>query len=130
MTTTDSDLGLVKDFCESWAGGDLEHVLSFLAEDAEWENVPTGSIHGKSAIREKLGSVFKAADKIEWHLLHAASLESGHVLTERVDLVVVNGRVAKLRLMGIFHVTEGKIRLWRDYFDMETYRKALGQPAW
>lgn len=130
MGQSDPKVALVTAFCESWASSDPEHVLSFLADDAEWENVPTGTLHGKPAIRDKLDSVFKAADRVDWCVLHAASAADGYVLTERLDRIVVNGRLIDLRLMGIFLVVDQRIRIWRDYFDLESYRKAMGPSAW
>lgn len=130
MGQSDPNVVLVTAFCESWASGDPEHVLSFLADDAEWENVPTGSLHGKAAIRDKLESVFQAADKIEWFVLHTSSAAGGYVLTERLDRIAVNGRLIDLRLMGMFLVVDQRIRIWRDYFDLDSYRKAMGPPAW
>lgn len=118
-------LQLVVDFCQSWAAGDLELLMSFLAEDAEWENVPTGCVIGRAAIRERLAPIFSRVQKIEWLLLHAAVSDDGTVLTERVDQIHVGGRRVDLRLMGIFQVREAKIVLWRDYFENTNYRQEM-----
>jgi limonene-1,2-epoxide hydrolase len=40
------------------------------------------------------------------------------VLTERTDHFTMKGKTAPLPVMGAFHVVDGKITAWRDYFDM------------
>jgi limonene-1,2-epoxide hydrolase len=48
------------------------------------------------------------------------------VLTERVDRFLLNGRKVELPVMGAFEVgPDGKIRAWRDYFDMAQFTRQL-----
>lgn len=124
------DVRVVLDFAAAWKTRDLERVMSFLDDDAIWENVPIEVIAGKAAIRRKLAAVFGAVTGFEWIVIDAARSPSGAVLTERLDVVIVNGRRVKLRLMGIFRVVDGKIALWRDYFDLQQYVGQLGAKPW
>lgn len=104
--------------------------MSFLAENAEWENVPTGSLCGRTAIRSKLSEVFSQVEKIEWMLLTAARCPDGNILTERLDRIHVGGQRIDLRLMGVFRVSDGKILLWRDYFDSKGYDRQKKVSGW
>ena len=47
------------------------------------------------------------------------------VLNERVDRFNMGGRWVELPLAGVFEIKAGKIVLWRDYFDRESFTKAL-----
>jgi len=129
VDASDSALATVLSFCRSWSSGDPDRICAFLSDAAEWENVPLGIRRGRAEIRQRLVEVFSAAARIDWKVLHAVATLDGHVLTERIDVVDSDGRCVELRLMGIFRVTEGRITLWRDYFDLESYRKALGRSS-
>ena len=47
------------------------------------------------------------------------------VIAERVDRTVANGKPVDLPCCGVFELREGKIAVWRDYFDMGTYTRTL-----
>ena len=51
-------------------------------------------------------------------------------LAERFDHLRSGDRVPTLRVMGIFRVGAQGNALWRDYFDLEGYRRALGPAGW
>jgi limonene-1,2-epoxide hydrolase len=38
---------------------------------------------------------------------------------------VVNGKPVDLPAAGVFEMEGGKIKVWRDYFDLATYTEAL-----
>ena len=47
------------------------------------------------------------------------------VMVERLDKTVVAGSPVNLPCFGYFELSDGKIKLWRDYFDLATYTTAL-----
>jgi limonene-1,2-epoxide hydrolase len=61
----------------------------------------------------------------------AKILKSTHdgnvVFNERVDtLVMKNGKKADVRVAEMFELNDaGKIKVWRDYFDLGTFTKQL-----
>ena len=44
---------------------------------------------------------------------------------ERVDRTEVGDRSVELPCTGVFEMEDGKIKVWRDYFDLKTYTSAL-----
>ena len=48
------------------------------------------------------------------------------VVAERIDRTRVGDKPVDLPCCGVFQLEGGKIKLWRDYFDLGTYRNALG----
>jgi limonene-1,2-epoxide hydrolase len=44
-------------------------------------------------------------------------------MNERVDCFLVNDTWIEIPIAALFKVRDGKICLWRDYFDLDTYRK-------
>ncbi len=44
------------------------------------------------------------------------------MLTERLDQFdLANGKKISIPVMGTFEIENGKIKAWRDYFDLNTY---------
>jgi limonene-1,2-epoxide hydrolase len=109
---------IVRDFCAAFARQDAEELLGFFADDAVYHNIPFDPSVGKDAIAATLGMFVTGDGEGSFELVHIAA--NGHVvLTERVDRVTMNGKVATLPVMGTFEVNEaGKITAWRDYFDV------------
>jgi limonene-1,2-epoxide hydrolase len=129
MTTFDP-VAIVKSFCAAWASHDLERVMSPLHDRIVWENVPLGIVAGKEAVREKLARVFARSSRLEWVVHDIALSPNGRVLTERLDIVEVDGRRIDIRIMGIFELAQGRITLWRDYFDLEAYKRDMAGVSW
>jgi limonene-1,2-epoxide hydrolase len=46
------------------------------------------------------------------------------VLTERTDVMVFGPFILQIWVCGVFEVRNGKITLWRDYFDVLDMAKA------
>jgi limonene-1,2-epoxide hydrolase len=44
-------------------------------------------------------------------------------MNERLDRFLVDGRWIEVPVAGLFRLRNGRISLWRDYFDLETYRR-------
>ena len=47
-------------------------------------------------------------------------------MVERIDHTVAGERRVDLPCAGVFEMSGGRIRVWRDYFDLSTYTDALG----
>jgi limonene-1,2-epoxide hydrolase len=47
-------------------------------------------------------------------------------MNERTDRFLVDGRWVEIPIAAVFVVRDGKVALWRDYFDLETYRRQRG----
>ena len=119
MTPTEIVTALVH-ACEA---RDIETVLSLVTDDIEYDNVPIGKVYGPEGVRTVLtGGVTDAATEIEWRVL-AQVADGDTVMNERVDRFLVNGTWIEIPIAAIFKVREGKVCLWRDYFDLNTYRK-------
>ena len=123
MTQDQTPENVVRAFIAAWHGPDLDQVCALLGEDVAYHNIPMEPLAGKTAVEAYLRAAgpFEESD---WELLHIAA--SGEfVLTERVDRMVKGGKRIALPLMGIFRVSGGLIREWRDYFDLAMYRSQM-----
>ena len=53
------------------------------------------------------------------------AVNGASVLTERTDVLVIGPVRMQFWVCGVFEVHNGRITLWRDYFDLATYRGQL-----
>jgi limonene-1,2-epoxide hydrolase len=101
---------------------DLDAVTDLVTEDIEYDNVPIGKVFGPEGVRTVLsGGVTEAASQVEW-LVHRQVSSGSTVMNERTDRFLVGGRWIEIPIAAVFEVREGRVSLWRDYFDLETYR--------
>ena len=59
------------------------------------------------------------------HFLHTVS-NGALVFNERIDSFETNGKRVALPVAGVFEITPaGKVKAWRDYFDLESFNRQL-----
>jgi len=105
---------------------DLDTALSLVSDDVEYDNVPIGKVHGPAAIRAVLEPFLAAAREVEWVIERQAA--EGHlVFNERRDRFHMRGWV-EVAVNGVWEVHDGRITLWRDYFDDASFRRQLAPP--
>ena len=117
-------IDVVREFCDSWATGDLDKLMTFFTDDAVYHNIPVAPVNGKDAIRQTIAGFTAGVDRVEFRVLNIVG-EGYIVLTERVDAFITPATTIELPVMGTFEVVEGKIRAWRDYFDLNQFMSQL-----
>src|SRR3954452_2595057 len=128
MGQTASPAGIVTAFIATIESLDLEGALAFLADDVEYDNVPMGKVFGIDAVRAGLGPFVAGFEQVDWPVSRIASsgtVEHGIVFTERVDRFRRGDTWLELPVNGVFEVRDGRIALWRDYFDLATFTSQL-----
>ena len=117
---------VVSDLFAAWTRLDTDGIMSYFAEDAVWDNVPMSPAKGKAAIREMTQGFLKDTDKFSAKILRTIH-EGNVVFNERVDSIVMkNGKKADIPVAGMFELNDaGKIKVWRDYFDLATFTKQI-----
>lgn len=117
-------LDVVNAFLRAAAARDYETALPLVADDIEYQNMMLPAVHGKDAMVETLEMMQGFCESSTWEVLQ--ELASGElVMNERVDTFVMNGVSTPLPVAGVFTVRDGKIVLWRDYFDLQTIMSAM-----
>jgi limonene-1,2-epoxide hydrolase len=108
---------VVRDFCAAASARDPEVLRAFFSDDVVYHNIPMEPAEGIEAAMAVIDMFLGMCDELEFEVHHLAS-DGATVLTERTDSFTIGGRTAPLPVMGAFHVVDGKITAWRDYFDM------------
>ncbi len=116
---------VVREFCAAASTRDPEVLRTFFADDIVYHNIPMDPAEGIEATMAVIDMFVAMCESMEFEIHHLAS-DGSTVLTERTDRFTINGKTAPLPVMGAFHVSEGKITAWRDYFDMAQVTAMLG----
>lgn len=116
---------LVTAFIRALERKDLDAACAMVTADCEYDNVPFAKVYGPDAIRGVLEPFLGACSGVDWVVHHQAET-ADIVMNERTDRFEMGGTWRELRVAGLFVVREGKIALWRDYFDLGQFTAAMG----
>lgn len=120
---TDNE-ALVRDFIAAWPRLDPDELASFFTEDGVYHNMPLAPVAGRENVRGFIAGFLRGWTSTDWEVLNLIS-QGDLVIAERVDRAMVGGKAVDLPCCGVFELRDGKIRAWRDYFDLGTWRNAL-----
>jgi len=118
MTPADT----VTAFIDALERKDFDAAIALVGDECEYDNVPMGKVHGPDEIRSLLEPMLGAASTVEWIVYRQAS-EGPVVFNERLDRFEMPTGWIDMPVTGVWEVHDGKITLWRDYFDLRTYQQ-------
>ena len=111
---------IIRDFIGAWSRLDVDELVTYFAEDGTYYNMPIEPVSGHDNLRGFIGNFLASWEKTDWEILNILA-EGDLVIAERVDRTVVAGREVDLPCVGVFEMENGKIKVWRDYFDMASF---------
>jgi limonene-1,2-epoxide hydrolase len=126
----ESPIDIVRTFCSAWSDdvGTAE-LATFFTDDAIYHNIPMAPIAGREAIANNIASFIRPGapgiESMQFHVINIAA-NGPIVMTERVDVFKLPHKSFELPVMGIFEISDGKIKAWRDYFDMNQFTTRMG----
>ena len=126
METNATNEDVVRQFCNAFSRRDIDELLGFFTDDAVYHNIPLAPVHGKEAIKTTLESFVPQSPAIEFVMLNVASA-GPVVFTERIDKMTFGGKQVELPVAGVFEISDGRIKAWRDYFDLQQFMNPPGQ---
>jgi limonene-1,2-epoxide hydrolase len=116
---TDPD-ALVRSFCEAFSRADVDELMTYFADDATYHNMPMEPSVGADAIRTFLEGFLGMASGFSF-AIHQQIASGSAVMNERTDTMTVGDRRIELPVAGSFEIVDGRIKAWRDYFDMSQF---------
>ena len=128
----DTPDSFVRTFISALVARDLAGAAEMVSADFEYDNVPMGKAFGPEALTSTLSGFFGMCTNIDWEILRQTSsgdMSHGLVLNERDDRVEIHGRWATLPVAGVFEIKDGRLVLWRDYFDRQTIIDVMTPPT-
>ncbi|MFO6447297.1 limonene-1,2-epoxide hydrolase family protein [Erythrobacter sp. NE805] len=112
-------LAIVRTVIDAVAAKDYDTALAYFADDCEYTNLPMGSVTGPAGVRATLEPFFAPTTANELIVLRSA-VEGETVFTERLDRHRIARGWVELPVTGVFVFRDGKIAVWREYFDLGT----------
>ena len=116
---------MIREFIAAWERRDADHIVDCFTDDGMYHSVPLTPIVGKAAIREFVeGFTDVPPGRLEIHHQVASATV---VMNERTDSITLNGKPVVLPICGVFELENGKIKAWREYFDLGPARAAYAE---
>ncbi len=114
----------VDEFIRRVVALDLDGACELVSDDLEYDNVPVGKNHGPEGLKSFLSMMVSGVAEVEF-ITHRQIAVGNVVTNERTDRFRIGDSWIDLPVAGVFVVDDGKISLWRDYFDMATYTNQI-----
>jgi limonene-1,2-epoxide hydrolase len=115
----------IREFIAAWSRLDAGELSSYFTEDGTYHNMPIGPVTGRANVEKLIGGFISSWTATDWEI-HNVLCKGDLVMVERTDRTRAGERSGDLPCTGVFEMEAGKIKVWRDYFDMATYQSALG----
>jgi limonene-1,2-epoxide hydrolase len=120
--TTTENTRTVEAFLNALQEQDFETVEALFDDDLVYENVGFSRIRGGRRTAKLLS---RMQGRIGFQVkIHRIAADGSAVLTERTDALILGPLRIQFWVCGVFEVNNGRITLWRDYFDVYDFLKA------
>jgi limonene-1,2-epoxide hydrolase len=126
--TDNTPEAVVTAFLAAMEALDVDLALTYASDDIVYQNVPLPPARGMRAFERQVRVMVKYGTGFEAQI-HNIAATGPIVLTERTDVLKVGAWEASFWVCGTFEVRDGKIVLWRDYFDWTTFAAAAVKGA-
>jgi limonene-1,2-epoxide hydrolase len=123
MDSTSSNDELVRAVLSAWERRDTGFILDHFTEDAVYHAVPLRPIEGRAALEPWVKS-FEAVPPGKLEIRHQVA-NGDVVMNERIDRITIEGTVVELPICAVFEIDDGRIKAWREYFDLAGLRSSL-----
>lgn len=121
-TPAQTNAEIVESFLYALQAVDLDTADRLLDDDLVYQNVGFPTIRGRArAIKLFRSMEGRGGFEVKFHRVAA---DGSAVLTERTDAIIIGPVRLQFWVCGVFEVHDGRITLWRDYFDMFDMLKA------
>lgn len=124
--STDTNAAVVEKFLYALRDKDLDTAGALLDDNLVYENVGLPTIRGRRRTMKLFAGMQKPSMGFDVKF-HRVAADGNTVLTERTDALIFGRVRLNFWVCGVFEVREGRITLWRDYFDLFDMTKALAR---
>jgi limonene-1,2-epoxide hydrolase len=124
LMANESNERVIRDFIVSWSNLNADELVEYFTDDGVYYNMPMEPVSGKENIRQFIAGFIQPWTKTTWDILSIASKDD-IVIVERLDRTLAGEKKVDLPCVGVFEMENGKIKIWRDYFDSNTYSEAM-----
>ena len=122
--TTTGPTQIVEGFLFALRDKDYEAMRAALDDDVVYQNVGLPTIRGGQRTVNIMRRGLELSSSGFDVKIHRIAAEGTSVLTERTDVILYGPLRIQFWVCGVFEVRDGRITLWRDYFDFLDIVKA------
>ncbi len=122
--TAHDNVEIITEFVAAWSRLDPVELASYFAPNGSYHNMPVGAVVGRDNVRDMIAAFSADWTETQWDLLNIVGA-GDLVVAERLDRTQAGDKSVDLPCTGVFEMEDGKIKVWRDYFDLGTYINAL-----
>lgn len=115
---------IIREFVAAWSSLDAPRLADYFTEDGTYYNMPAQPITGKDNIEKFIAGFTASWTETQWDIISMAA-DGDTVFCERLDRTKSTNGDVDLPCLGVFEMRDGRIHVWRDYFDMNTFVKAM-----
>ena len=115
---------VIRQFINAWSRMDPKELAGYFTNDGTYHNMPIQPVKGRENIEEFIIGFLGSWTETYWEIVNIITA-GDLVVVERVDRTKAGEKFVALPCVGVFELENGKIKAWRDYFDLDTYMKAM-----
>jgi len=120
----ESNEQVIRDFLTAWSRLDAEELVGYFTEDVVYHNMPSSPAVGRVDVEARIRRFLSGWTETRWDLVNIIC-DADVVMAERMDRTTAGAKSVDLPCVGVFVMRDGKIAVWRDYFDLTTYQRAM-----
>lgn len=121
----DANERIIREFIAAWSRLDAAELVAYFSDDGVYHNMPMGPVAGRANVEQLIRGFIASWTETTWDILNLACA-GDVVIVERVDRTRAGDKAVDLPCVGVFELEAGKIKVWRDYFDLGTYQRGMG----
>ena len=123
--TDDERLAVAQAMLDAYENLDWDAAANLIADDGVIHYAEKDPMVGPDAMRahtSRIGSLLTAVD----FDIRNIGVVNGVVMIERHDVIEFNGHKGRVPVFGSMEIEDGKIKVWREYFDHNQMMAAMG----
>lgn len=114
-----SPLETVHAFLNAAAVKDFDTALKYIDPECEYHNMMMDKVVGPEAVKAALEPFFGPTIQNDLQIVREMA-DGPTVFTERLDRHLMEHGWVELPVTGVWEVCNGLIRVWHEYFDLQT----------
>jgi limonene-1,2-epoxide hydrolase len=118
------NIAIIEEFIAAWSTLDADKLADYFTEDGTYYNMPAQAVTGRDNVRKFIAGFLATWTETQWDVVNIIAA-GDVVIAERLDRTRTSNGDVDLPCCGVFEMADGKIKIWRDYFDLGTFMKAM-----
>jgi limonene-1,2-epoxide hydrolase len=118
-------IAVVCQMIDAWNKMDWKRSSELFAEDGVLASMMVEPVVGRAAIDKRVRAVGSTLSQLNLRIVNIGRV-GDVVFLERVDEFIASGRKGAIPVVGVFEIRDGKVKVWREYFDRAMMLRELG----